>query len=85
MAGLYIHIPFCRKYCPFCAFTVRKDHPDVHQIYLQGLNDEIQIQFDQLSSDLIPIQSIYIGGGTPSTLSLDEIDFLPSVQTLWAR
>ena len=71
MAGIYIHIPFCRQACSYCNFyfsTSTKQKND----FITALLKEIS-----LSSDFIPItapiDTIYFGGGTPSLLSADEL------------
>ena len=66
--SVYIHIPFCRNicsYCDFCKLFYKKDWAD---LYLDKLNEEIQ---DRYLDD--EIKTIYIGGGTPSCLSLSQI------------
>ena len=64
MAGIYLHVPFCQAICSYCNFT-------------RGLLDEaVKAQYvDALVSDLrrhaedVPIETIYLGGGTPSLLT----------------
>ena len=66
--SVYIHIPFCRNicsYCDFCKLLYKKDWAD---LYLDKLNEEI---LDRYLDD--EIKTIYIGGGTPSSLSLSQI------------
>lgn len=66
--SVYIHIPFCRNicsYCDFCKLLYKKDWAD---LYLDKLNEEI---LDRYLDD--EIKTIYIGGGTPSCLSLSQI------------
>ncbi len=74
--AIYLHIPFCRKICPFCAFAVRKDRTSLHTRYLQNLIQELQRRAEQLQDPRQSIASIYFGGGTPSSLSLDEVALL---------
>ena len=74
--ALYIHIPFCRRICPFCAFAVRKDQAALRKIYLRSLNQEMERRAAQLEKELGELQSLYIGGGTPSSLSLEEVELL---------
>jgi len=66
MAGLYIHIPFCRQACIYCDF-----HFTLSQHYQDDLCDalisELQYRRESLSGE--QIQSIYFGGGTPSLLT----------------
>ncbi|MBF0278526.1 MAG: radical SAM family heme chaperone HemW [SAR324 cluster bacterium] len=74
--AIYIHIPFCRRICPFCAFAVRKDRAGLHQQYLKLLLKELRRRAEQFSQEFAPLESIYIGGGTPSSLTLEEVGFL---------
>ena len=61
--GLYIHIPFCRKKCPYCHFYVIHNTKRHQKIYLETLKKEWESKKNQITS---PITSIYFGGGTPS-------------------
>jgi oxygen-independent coproporphyrinogen III oxidase len=70
MAGIYIHIPFCKKACHYCNFhfstsTQLKDE------FINALVQEVELQKDYLTE---PIQTIYIGGGTPSILSISDVE-----------
>ncbi len=70
MAGIYIHIPFCRKRCHYCDFFKSTDFGLKNRL-LASLNHEIEIRSSELSSE--EINTIYLGGGTPSTLLLGEL------------
>jgi oxygen-independent coproporphyrinogen-3 oxidase len=73
MAGIYLHIPFCKQACHYCDFhfsTSAKYKDEMVQALLQ----EINLQRDYLTGETI--QTIYFGGGTPSVLSADEINLL---------
>lgn len=72
MAGLYVHIPFCVSRCIYCGFysTVGIDKRDE---YLDALQKEIEIRNEYLNED---INTIYIGGGTPSALSNKQLERL---------
>ncbi len=74
--ALYIHIPFCGKVCPFCSFAVLKDNPARHQKYLELLKLEWLLISKTLQFDFSCLKSVYIGGGTPSRLKLDELNGL---------
>ena len=67
---LYIHVPFCRTICSYCDFchTVYKD--DIVDKWL----DRLRKEFDECEDE--EYETIYIGGGTPSSLSLKELDTL---------
>ena len=73
MAGIYIHIPFCKQACHYCDFhfsTSQRYRPDI----VQALAKEIALQKDYLNGALV--ETIYFGGGTPSLLEGGEINFL---------
>lgn len=73
MAGIYIHIPFCRKACHYCDFhfSTRLDHQEE---LLAALKKEILLQRDFLTDRYI--STLYFGGGTPSLLSPDALQVL---------
>jgi oxygen-independent coproporphyrinogen III oxidase len=70
MAGIYIHIPFCRKACHYCNFHFSTNLQRKTD-FLKALQQEIVLQKDYLEG--ASIQSVYFGGGTPSLLSAAEI------------
>lgn len=70
MAGIYIHIPFCKKLCSYCDFY-RIISPEDYTPYIDALLGEAEIRQNYLADELV--STIYIGGGTPSVLSLKEI------------
>ncbi len=70
MAGLYIHIPFCKKACNYCDFHFSTQLNKKSQL-VQSILTELEIRKDYLQGD--PIQTIYFGGGTPSLLSEYEL------------
>lgn len=70
MAGIYIHIPFCKSkciYCDFCSITKLASTND----FLTALNKEIEIRKNEFQTEII--ETIYFGGGTPSLLKTSEI------------
>lgn len=71
MAGIYIHIPFCRKACHYCNFHFSTSM-NLKNGFLQALLNEIRLRRDYLGS--AAIQTIYFGGGTPSLLEPAELD-----------
>ena len=71
-AGLYIHIPFCYSKCPYCDFfSIVSDNKLIKKNYLNALKKEIEIYSKKFPK--IRIQSIYLGGGTPTVLSGQQI------------
>ncbi len=73
MRGLYVHIPFCDAICHYCDFVkhVSKGH-DHNMKYLEALRNEIQFYYAKYPH----VDTIYIGGGTPSALNPEELTFL---------
>src|SRR5689334_14092330 len=78
IAALYVHIPFCHSICPFCAFAVHRHRADLRQGYLAALRQEVT-QVAMQHAENADIASIYVGGGTPSTLSGQEVASLMGV------
>lgn len=70
MAGIYIHIPFCKKKCHYCNFFSLATTKFRNE-FLNSLLIEISLQKNYLKQE--QIDSVYFGGGTPSLLSLDEL------------
>ena len=70
MAGIYIHIPFCKKICSYCDFYHVMAQSDNKQ-YINALNHEARLRRNYLGAQ--SVSTIYIGGGTPSVLQADEI------------
>ena len=71
MAGIYIHIPFCRKLCSYCDFY-RVVVSDIKTDCINAIIKEISLKKDYLRDE--NISTIYLGGGTPSLLSLNETE-----------
>ena len=70
--SLYIHIPFCKQACHYCDFhfsTSVKHKPKL----VEAIGKELILRKDELDQ---PIQNIYFGGGTPSLLSKNELEFI---------
>ncbi len=70
MAGLYIHIPFCKQACHYCDFHFSTSQ-DYRAEMCEAIATEIEIQANYLPGELI--ETIYWGGGTPSLLSAREL------------
>jgi putative oxygen-independent coproporphyrinogen III oxidase len=70
MAGIYIHIPFCKKICNYCDFYHIISSGD-HSQFLNALSREAELRQNYAGNE--PVSTIYIGGGTPSVLSADEL------------
>lgn len=70
MAGIYIHIPFCKQACHYCDFHFSTSMKRKEEIVLALLH-EIQLRKDEFHGEII--ETIYFGGGTPSVLTNAEI------------
>lgn len=73
MAGLYIHIPFCSQKCIYCDFYSVPGREKIDG-YLNSLLTEFNLRINELEGE--KINTLYIGGGTPSLLSLNQIERL---------
>ena len=73
MAGIYIHIPFCKQACHYCDFHFSTSVKNKTQL-LEALVQEIQMRHTDWQDE--PIETIYFGGGTPSVLTVDELHHL---------
>jgi oxygen-independent coproporphyrinogen III oxidase len=71
LAGIYIHIPFCKKACYYCNFHFSTSFRQKDAL-LDAILKEIDVQRDYLKN--APIETIYFGGGTPSVLTTHELD-----------
>lgn len=74
--GVYIGIPFCPTRCLYCSFTSNQKGPDEIERYLESLLKEIEYAGNAMKAQGIYAESIYIGGGTPTTLSAEQLDIL---------
>src|SRR3546814_10327567 len=73
MAGIYIHIPFCKKACHYCDFHFSTSLKYRDQV-LEALRQEILLRNDFL--DGAEVETVYFGGGTPSLLSAMDLNRL---------
>ncbi len=70
MAGIYIHIPYCKQACHYCDFYFSTSL-NSKQAYLAALAKEMDLRMAYLADE--PIHSVYLGGGTPSLLTEDDL------------
>ena len=68
-SSIYIHIPFCATKCYYCAFNTYTFHKEQAKAYLQALRTEIALY----AAETEPLETIFIGGGTPSILSANAL------------
>lgn len=74
MQGLYIHIPFCSRKCAYCAFY-STNNKELRSNYIDSILKEAYFRLNQEQSKP-KIQSIYIGGGSPSILDIKQYEKL---------
>lgn len=72
MAGIYIHIPFCKQACHYCDFHFSTSLKKKEEM-IAALIQEIHLRKEEINE---PVETIYFGGGTPSVLSNEEINIL---------
>lgn len=70
--GLYIHIPFCNKVCPYCDFHKMVASDNLKEKYIKALIIESKIK----NISKYDLSTLYIGGGTPSSLKMDLLEML---------
>ena len=76
MSGIYIHIPFCRKRCHYCDFFKSTDLTRKSRL-LPALEEELRARSSEFGQELV--ETIYLGGGTPSVLQIDELKSLLNI------
>ena len=70
MAGIYIHVPFCASRCIYCGFYSTITHR-LQAPYVAAIGQELALRANYLGPEA-SIDTVYIGGGTPSPLSFTE-------------
>lgn len=81
MAGIYLHIPFCKQKCTYCNFHFSTSLQGKDEL-LQAMLRELEMQKDYLQGT--SVETIYFGGGTPSLLNADEImRLIDAIYTLY--
>ncbi|WCO01341.1 radical SAM family heme chaperone HemW [Psychroserpens ponticola] len=73
MSGIYIHIPFCKQACHYCDFHFSTSLKKRDEMVV-ALANEIQFRKEEFKNTTV--QTIYFGGGTPSVLTIKELQFL---------
>lgn len=71
MAGIYVHIPFCKKRCSYCDFHFSTTFSSYREKLISAICVELTLRKDELKDE--PIKTIYFGGGTPSLLTMEEL------------
>ncbi|MEG0663291.1 MAG: coproporphyrinogen dehydrogenase HemZ, partial [Anaerovoracaceae bacterium] len=76
LVGLYIGIPFCPTRCLYCSFASNQVGREEISRYVEALHEEVRFAGDLLRRRGLEVESVYIGGGTPTTLSAEQLDGL---------
>jgi len=71
--GLYIHVPFCKKKCPYCDFSSIPYSKEAEAKYVKRLLGELKEKKRLFAKEPYHVKTLYVGGGTPSVLSLESI------------
>ena len=75
--GLYVHIPFCKQKCMYCDFPAYQNLQDYYETYVYALVQEIDLWVtEHPESKSRPIDTIYFGGGTPTELSIKQLQMI---------
>ena len=84
MAGLYVHIPFCKQACHYCNFHFATSLR-YKSVMIEAMTKEIRLRQSYLQKE--PLNTIYFGGGTPSLLSAEELNMLLQAtrETYWVN
>lgn len=70
---LYVHIPFCARVCPYCAFYKERADPSQTERFCEALQQEIE---DVCEKFPLKLETIFFGGGTPTALTTSQLGFL---------
>lgn len=70
---IYVHIPFCKSFCTYCAFYSEICSDKVQKLFMSGLEAEIDARRDEINAVADGTRTLYIGGGTPSVLPVSFI------------
>ena len=75
--GLYVHIPFCKQKCMYCDFPAYQNLQDYYETYVYALVQEIDLWVSEHpESTSKAIDTIYFGGGTPTELSIQQLQMI---------
>ena len=77
--GIYVHIPFCKQKCYYCDFISYANKEEKTKEYVKCIQKEIEIESKKYSKDEYEITTIYLGGGTPSYISVLYIENIINV------
>jgi len=75
-AGIYIHIPFCATRCHYCNFATGGYESELARRYTAAVREEIERANISTKPAMLRVDTIYFGGGTPTTLTVEQISSL---------
>ena len=67
--GVYVHVPFCRHRCHYCAFATWTDRQHLEERYLAACRRQIA----EAAAGILPVTSVFVGGGTPTLVDPDAL------------
>src|SRR3954469_22677247 len=73
VSHLYVHIPFCARICPYCAFYKERADSSQTQRFCEALLREIERVTERHT---LKLETIFFGGGTPTALTTTQLEFL---------
>ncbi|GAC1610391.1 MAG: radical SAM family heme chaperone HemW [Mycobacteriales bacterium] len=71
--GLYVHVPFCLTRCGYCDFNTYTDLGGLQSTYAQTAIEEIRLARRVLGADVPPVDTVFVGGGTPTLLPAEDL------------
>jgi oxygen-independent coproporphyrinogen-3 oxidase len=77
--GLYVHIPFCEKKCPYCDFYSVVETEEVQKQFVRAAVREVALVAEQFPPDRFLVDTLFFGGGTPTVLPASEMEHLLAV------
>ncbi|MEK4629441.1 MAG: radical SAM family heme chaperone HemW [Solibacillus sp.] len=77
--GVYIHIPFCHQICNYCDFNKVFFKNQPVDEYIEALGREMEMVVRQMPEAFTEVETIFLGGGTPTALSAEQIDKLMGI------
>lgn len=82
--SLYLHVPFCAVHCPYCDFAIHIGAEDLHRPYIEAVIRELRL-LAAGGAERHPLDTVYLGGGTPSLLDRQLLeDLLSAVREAFA-
>ena len=83
-ASVYVHLPFCRERCLYCAFPTVADEPASHEPLIEAILAEARGHADS-NPELAPLETLYLGGGTPGLIPAPLLaGLIGGLRQLWA-